>query len=130
MTITVNAVNDAPVANDDNPGAATTDEDTPFIVNAPLGVIPNDTDEKVTLSATIVNTDNANGTVTLDPDGGFSYAPNADFFGTATFTCKVTDNGTPVAAESNVATVTINVTSVNDGLWGLLILTTTKIRSL
>jgi len=40
VTITVNAVNDAPVA---NPDSFTTNEDTPLVVTAP-GVLANDTD--------------------------------------------------------------------------------------
>ena len=49
VTITVNAVNDAPVANDD---VASTDEDTALHVDAP-GLLANDTDvEGSTLTAT------------------------------------------------------------------------------
>jgi len=46
----------------------------------------------------------------LNPDGTFSYTPNADFFGDDTFTYKAND-GTD---DSNVATVTITVNAVND----------------
>ena len=41
--------------------------------------------------------------------GSFEYTPNADFFGTDTFTYRANDG-----ADSNVATVTITVNDVND----------------
>ena len=51
-----------------------------------------------------------NGTVTLASDGSFTYTPAANFNGTDSFTYTASD-GTAV---SNVATVTITVTAVND----------------
>jgi putative cell wall-binding protein len=50
--------------------------------------------------------------VNLAADGGFSYTPNADFFGTDTFTYRVFDG----IAYSDWATVTITVTDVSDAL--------------
>jgi hypothetical protein len=48
----------------------------------------------------------AHGTVTWNPDGSFSYTPNAGFFGTDTFSYVATDgNGN----QSNSTTVTIRV---------------------
>ena len=52
----------------------------------------------------------ANGTVTLNADGSFTYTPNANFNGTDSFTYTANDG----TADSNVATVTITVTAVND----------------
>ncbi len=48
--------------------------------------------------------------MTLAADGSFTYTPAADFNGTDSFTYTASD-GTAV---SNVATVTITVTAVND----------------
>ena len=48
--------------------------------------------------------------MTLNADGSFTYTPNANFNGTDSFTYTASD-GTAV---SNVATVTITVTRVND----------------
>ncbi|NOG48609.1 MAG: tandem-95 repeat protein [Chloroflexi bacterium] len=106
VTITVNPVNDAPVAVDD---AYATDEDTALNVAAP-GVLTNDTDvDGDTLTAVLV-VGPTNGTLTLNGDGSFIYTPNANFNGSDTFTYKANDG----TADSNVATVTITVNPVND----------------
>ena len=52
----------------------------------------------------------AHGQVTLNADGSFSYTPEANFFGVDSFTYKVSDG----VVESNVSTVNLTVTSVND----------------
>ncbi len=104
VTITVDAVNDAPVAVND---AATTDEDTAVSGN----VLANDTDvDAGTTLTAILGATPANGTISLAPDGSFTYMPNADFNGTDSFTYTASDGN----AVSNVATVTITVTGVND----------------
>ena len=107
VTITVNPVNDAPVAADD---VATTDEDTTLTVAAP-GVLANDTrhrgfavDGDPGLAA-----DQLLG-VHVQADGSYSYTPAANFNGTDSFTYTVSDG----TADSNVATVAITVNSVND----------------
>ena len=68
-----------------------------------------DVDAGTTLTASLVASA-ANGTVTLDADGSFTYTPAANFNGTDSFTYTASD-GTAV---SNVATVTITVSAVND----------------
>ena len=95
-----------PVANEDS---YTTDEDTPLNQPAP-GVLANDTDpDGDALTAALV--DNvAHGNLTFRPDGSFTYTPNANFFGTDTFTYKANDG----AADSGVTKVTITVNPVND----------------
>jgi VCBS repeat-containing protein len=55
-------------------------------------------------------TDPASGNVTLNSDGSFSYTPVADFYGIVSFDYEVVD----ADGASNSATVTIDVTSVND----------------
>jgi type 1 glutamine amidotransferase len=105
VTITVNEVAKAPVAVDD---AYETEEDVVLEVEAP-GVLDNDTDangDDITAGGL---TQPANGEVVLDADGSFSYTPDADFFGTDTFTYTATD-GDLVSAP---ATVTITVTELN-----------------
>ena len=104
VTITVTGVNDAPVAVND---AATTAEETAVSGN----VLTNDTDVDAGTTLTAALVANAtNGTVTLASDGSFTYTPAANFNGTDSFTYTASD-GTAV---SNVATVTITVTGVND----------------
>jgi VCBS repeat-containing protein len=107
VTITVNEVNDAPVAVDDL--GYTTDEETQLDVILP-GVLGNDTDAEGDPLTAVLDTGPANGTLTLNLDGSFSYTPNADFAGVDTFTYHANDG----LADSNVATVTITVNEVND----------------
>jgi VCBS repeat-containing protein len=63
-----------------------------------------------TLTATVV-TYPAHGTVTLLPDGNFTYTPTANFSGSDSFTYRASA-GTPSLTSD--ATVTITVTPVND----------------
>ena len=94
-----------PVVFDESFGSA---EDIPFTIPAP-GLLANDSSPTGgSLTAALVN-DAANGTVTLNPDGSFTYAPNADYFGPDSFTYAVS-NG----AASSTATVTIYVNAMND----------------
>jgi len=52
----------------------------------------------------------ANGTLELNPDGSFTYEPNADFYGTDTFTYEVSDD----KGDTSTATVTMEIQPVND----------------
>ncbi|MDY7228677.1 Ig-like domain-containing protein [Hyalangium rubrum] len=105
VTVTVTPVNDAPTANDDS---YTVDEDsTPTV----LDVLANDTiapDTGETLTVLSV-TQPANGTVTLT-GGLVRFAPAANFFGTATFTYRISDGN----GGEDEATVTVTVTPTND----------------
>ncbi len=102
VDVTVNAVNDAPVAQDD---AATTAEDTPVDVD----VLANDTDVDGDTLSIASFTQPAHGTVSLVA-GKLRYAPAADYNGPDSFTYKANDG----QADSNAATVSITVTAVND----------------
>ena len=106
VAITVNAVNDAPVANDDN---YSVNEDTPLVISAP-GVLGNDTDvDGDTLTAVLV-ANPAHGSLTLNSDGSFTYTPAANFNGSDAFTYTATDG----LATSAPATVTLTINPVND----------------
>ncbi|MFD4938355.1 FG-GAP-like repeat-containing protein [Streptomyces virginiae] len=85
--------------------------DTPLVVGAP-GVLGNDTDpDGNTLTASVV-TGPTHGTLTLAPDGSFGYQPGSAYVGSDSFTYKASDG----TADSNVATVTINVSAGCNGL--------------
>src|SRR5439155_9036258 len=106
VTITVTAVNDAPVAVADS---YSTNEDTTLNVAAP-GVLGNDSDiDSATITAVLV-TDVAHGTLMLNTDRSFSYSPAANYNGSDSFTYKAND-GNP---DSNTATVALTVNAVND----------------
>ena len=110
VTITVNAVNDPPMAVDDS---ANTDED----MAVDIDVLANDSDidgnlDPSTVTVTSGPTDGATGVNTTT--GVITYAPDADFNGTDTFAYQVCDDGTPLPDECATATVTITVNAVND----------------
>ena len=79
-----------------------------------VDVLSNDTDLDNAIDPTtvVITTQPVNGTATVDPlTGAITYSPNIDFSGTNTirYTVKDVSGGT-----SNIATVTVNVTNIND----------------
>lgn len=106
--VTIIGRNSPPTAGAD---AYSTPEDTPLVVAAP-GVLVNDGDPDSvggTVTATLVSSP-AHGTLIFGADGAFTYTPNANYHGPDSFTYKATVG----SIDTNVATVTIDVTSVND----------------
>ena len=105
VTITVADVNDPPVAVDDTDS---TPEDTPVTTD----VLANDFDTDGTLdtASLAIITPPANGTVTVNADGTVTYTPNANWFGTDTYTYEICDDD----GACDQATVTITVADVND----------------
>jgi VCBS repeat-containing protein len=101
------ALADAPAAVDDHYSTA---EDTPLVVDASLGVLWNDTDSESANLTVQLGQNAQNGTLTLDPSGSFTYTPAGDYNGSDSFTYQALDG----PDGSNVATVTIDVTPVND----------------
>ena len=102
VTITVNPVNDIPVANDDNDA---TDEDMAVTVD----VLANDTDldgDTLTIDAV---TQGSDGTV-VNNGTDVTYTPDANFDGVDTFTYTMGDGN----GGSDTATVTITVGGTND----------------
>ena len=103
VTVTVSPTNDAPDALDDS---CSTDEDTGCIGN----VLVNDSDpDGDSLSAAVVDGP-SHGSLTLSSDGSFTFTPDANYNGSDSFTYKANDG----QADSNVATVSLSVISVND----------------
>jgi VCBS repeat-containing protein len=103
ITITVNPLNQPPVAQDDG---YSVDQDN--VLADPVGVLHNDTDPNGDPLTAVLVDGPANGDLALNPDGTFTYAPNAGWSGTDTFTYKANDG----QADSNVATVTLTVRPV------------------
>jgi VCBS repeat-containing protein len=107
LTISVTDVNEPPTAGNDS---YTTAEDTPLQVDDALGVLANDSDPDGDPLAAEVVAGPAHGTLTLDADGSFSYAPAANYSGSDSFTYTASDG----SLESNTATVALTVTAGND----------------
>src|SRR5207302_1287023 len=106
VTITVQAVNDAPVAVND---AYSVNEDTVLSV-APPGVLANDTDVDGDRLTAILDRKTGHGGMSVNADGSFRYLGATNFNGTDSFTYKANDG----AADSTPATVTLTVQAVND----------------
>ena len=106
VNLTVNAVDDAPVANADS---YSTNEDTALTIPA-AGVLANDTDvENDPLQAALVQGP-AHGSLTLNADGSFTYTPDANFNGADSFTYKANDG----TLDSAPVTVSLTVNPVDD----------------
>ncbi|HLQ79020.1 MAG TPA: Ig-like domain-containing protein, partial [Terriglobia bacterium] len=105
VTLTIDGKNDAPVSVGET--FATT-EDVPLVAGS---VLANDSDVDVgtVLTASLVDAP-GHGSITLNSNGTFSYIPDANFNGTDSFTYVANDG----LADSNVATVTIDVFAAND----------------
>ena len=116
VTITLTGVNDAPVSQD-IPLAAV--EDGIAITAGFVGTDVDNDDDVDSLTYSIVdNLSAGEGTVANNGDGTFTFVPGSDFQELAegqtldvSFTYKATDQH---GQDSNVATVTITVTGVND----------------
>lgn len=103
VSLTVNAVNDAPVAANDS---ATTNEDTATI----LSVKSNDTDIDGDTLAVSVLTNPTHGAVVVNADNTISYTPTANYYGADSFTYQVNDGHGGTAS----ASVSLTVNSLND----------------
>ena len=104
VSITIVAVNDAPVAQDD---FVILDEDT----LAQIGVLINDSDidgDDLTVDSILIQP--AHGSVQINPDGTIQYTPAANFHGTDSFKYQIADGAGGFAE----ATVSIVANSVND----------------
>jgi VCBS repeat-containing protein len=106
VTITVSAVNDAPVA---LPDSYSTNEDTPLVVAAP-GLKANDSDVEGSALTAVKIANPGHGTVTVNANGSFTYTPTANYNGPDSFTYRVSDG----TMNSATVTVTLTVNAVND----------------
>ncbi|HYG18528.1 MAG TPA: tandem-95 repeat protein, partial [Ohtaekwangia sp.] len=106
ITITVNPVNDAPVAGND---AVSTNEDTPVTFN----ILDNDVDVDGTINpaSVLLSASTSSGGSFTVTAGAVTFTPNANFSGVTFLTYRVKDN---LDALSNSATITVTVNPVND----------------
>ena len=101
ISITVNAVNDVPVAEDQS---VSTNEDTE------KGITLAATDTEWDALTYLVVEPPVHGTFGSVVGSGVTYTPAANFFGSDSFTFKANDG----SADSNTATISITVNAVND----------------
>jgi hypothetical protein len=107
--LTQTVSNSAPTADDDGPYSVA--EDGTLHVGAGAGVLDGDTDlEGDPLTAQLVTGPTHSQSFTLNLDGSFDYIPASNFSGSDSFTYRANDG----SLNSNTATVTITVTSVDD----------------
>jgi uncharacterized repeat protein (TIGR01451 family) len=111
-TITVAKVNDAPTAAADNGGS--TPEDTAITLTA-AALLANDLDPDLAdavpdVLSTVSAQSPTQGTVVRNANGSVTFTPTLNYHGPASFTYTMRD----AANATSTATVTLNVTAVND----------------
>ncbi len=104
--IGLHVLNVAPLAVGDG---YTTLEDTPLQI-APDSVLANDSDDNGDALTAIKNSVPGHGLLALNLDGSFVYTPTLNTNGSDSFTYHAYDGG----LNSNIATVNLSITSVND----------------
>ena len=123
LVITINGVNDAPVARAD---LGTAIEDTPLVVAAANGLLSNDTDidfgasiQVTQFSINGLSTDYSAGqtativgvgTLLINADGSYTFTPAPNYNGAVPLVSYTISDGTLTAS----STLTLNVTRVND----------------
>jgi VCBS repeat-containing protein len=105
-SLTINAVNDAPVAAN---GSASGNEDT-AIAGAVSASDVDNTPAQLSYALVGANGGAAHGTVALNANGSFTYTPVANFNGSDSFSFKASDG----ALNSNIATESLTISAVND----------------
>ena len=103
VNITINAINDAPVANDD---AVSVDEDGQINID----VLINDSDAENDTLTPVIDVTSTNGAAVLNADNTITYTPNANYNGSDAITYSVSDGNGGITQ----ATVSITINSVND----------------
>ncbi len=104
--VTVNQVNDKPVANDDN--VVTVENTIPIIINVQL----NDFDVDNTHLMTTIIRIPTHGNVSVLNGDSLSYQPNAHFSGNDTIIYVICDDGVPVLCDTAMVFITVN--NIND----------------
>ncbi|MFV2070224.1 MAG: Ig-like domain-containing protein, partial [Pirellulales bacterium] len=111
VTINVAPQNDEPVGVSDSYAV---NQDTTLAVSAANGVLKNDldVDGEPLRALRIVNSGPADGNLTLNEDGSFSYTPNEGFFGNDSFQYEARD-----AANTTSGPVTVSLEVQNTRPW-------------
>jgi VCBS repeat-containing protein len=91
------------------PDSYTTGEDTLLSVPAP-GVLENDTDADGDSLIALLASNPVHGSLNLVANGSFTYTPEANFYGSDSFSYRATDG----MAYSIIVVVTISVMAIND----------------
>jgi phage minor structural protein len=105
VNITVNEIGDPPIAKN---FTFYTKEDSLLTMDVTKGLLNTAIDVDSPILTAILVTPPTKGTLNLNEDGSFNYTPIANFYGIDSFTYKISDG----VLESNVATVTINISDV------------------
>jgi large repetitive protein len=105
VNVTVNAGNDAPIANPDSIEVST---NTPVVL-APGDLLANDSDPDGDALSIVSVGNAAHGTVTRSPDGYITFTPAAGYSGPASFTYTVSDG------HGGQASTTVSINVVSDG---------------
>ncbi len=92
---------------------ATTQEDNPVTIDVTANDTLTNSDETIDKTSVAIKIQPAHGSAAVQTDGSGKvvYTPDANYYGSDSFTYTVKDNE---GEESNVATVTITVKAVND----------------
>ncbi len=101
VIVTVNPVNDPPVAEDDS---AATSEDTPVNVD----VLGNDSDPDSPLGIPDIIDGPSNGSASVNGDSTVTYTPDENFVGVDSFTYAICDDGMPSLCDTATVVVTVN----------------------
>ena len=108
INITINPINDAPIANDDT---AATLEDTPITLDK-ASIISNDSDvDGDPLTITSINLITGNGTAVLNADESVTFTPDANFNGPVEIEYTISDGN----GGTDTAVIRIQVKPDNDG---------------
>ena len=90
VVVTVTPMNDGPTAAGDSYG---TRENMRLVIPASVGVLANDTDADADFLIAVLVTGPAHGTLTLAPNGSFTFTPEPGFSGSDSFSYRALDPG-------------------------------------
>ena len=105
VNLVVNEIIPPPIGVNDS---YSTTENTALVISAAAGLLVNDSDPKSRPLTAVLNTGPNKGTISLNPNGSFTYTPTAGSFGADSFTYRA-NNG---SVNSSIVTVNLTVNEV------------------